>query len=155
MVLIYLAKPKRKEIREVFKSKILYLTLLAAYGAILLRNIAIASNVSYFLASLLPRQLTSVSIILIPLILSALTGLASTGISLAVPLLQGLVNITVRGASLIYMTSFLGYLISPAHLCLIVTTQYFKSHIAIGYRYLIPASALTLIFTLILYYFWP
>ncbi len=157
LVLIYLVRPNLKMMSNIFRDKVLYLTLLVAFSAILLRNIAIACDVSTIIASTIPQDTIPhiLLLILLPLFLSALVGLASSGVALAVPLLHGLLDISYKEASLIYISSYLGYLSSPTHLCLIVTAQYFKTHITKGHRYLVPASILTLIFTIILYYIWP
>lgn len=154
--LLYLAKPTMNEFASILRDETLYLTILAAYSAMLLKNIVITSGIPEVIAYLISQSRIPYIIVLIilPLTLSLLLGLVSSGIALAIPLIQGLTDISVREVSLIYISSYLGYLGSPSHLCLIVTTQYFKTHITIGHKYLILLSILTLTFTIILYYTW-
>jgi len=156
ILLSYLAKPTLNSFTSILRDETLYLTLLAAYSAMLLKNIVITSGIPEVIAYFISQSGISHIIVLtiLPLTLSLLLGLVSSGIALAIPLIQGITDISVREVSLIYISSYLGYLSSPSHLCLIVTTQYFKTHVTIGHRYLIPLSILTLIFTIILYYIW-
>jgi hypothetical protein len=85
-------------------------------------------------------------IILIPLFLGTVTGYNLGSIALSYPIvasLQGDIS-TVAFASIIFMSSLAGYLISPIHLCNVVSSEYLKTDTTRMYRFYIP-SVITLL----------
>ncbi len=92
------------------------------------------------------------SVILLPLIVGLLTGMtvAFVGITFpiifttiipgglsAVPTAQAGMNILPM-AMLAYVSGISGIMLSPLHLCLILTNQYYKSSLMRVYKYLVP-----------------
>ena len=82
--------------------------------------------------------------------LPAVIGMASasqaTTIALTYPIL---LSIVPAGASralyamLIYVSSYMSYMVSPLHLCQVFTVQYFQANVAKVYRYyVIPLAAI-------------
>ncbi|MBU1354966.1 MAG: DUF401 family protein [Candidatus Edwardsbacteria bacterium] len=69
-----------------------------------------------------------------------------------------------RGHSLQFLLAFYlhfahslqlpGLLISPSHLCLALTREYFKANWGQVYRYLLPASSGIVLLGFLLYYLW-
>ena len=57
------------------------------------------------------------------------------------PLIQGLPN-AFNLAIYVYVIGFCGVLLSPLHLCLVLTNEYFKSSLLRVYRYLLPSVLL-------------
>jgi len=51
--------------------------------------------------------------------------------------------------SMLYLTMVFSYLISPMHLCLVLTVEYHKSRLHTVYRKLIPASVVTYLATMV------
>jgi hypothetical protein len=90
-------------------------------------------------------------LIVIPAFLGAITGSPSGGIAISVSILAGIVSFTGRSASLLYMSSYLGYLVAPTHLCLILTAEYFKCPLGKLYKYLIPSLLVTFAATILMY----
>jgi len=85
------------------------------------------------------------ALILIPITLSLIVGMASSGIVLSISTLSGLTAFNPETASMIYINSFIGYLISPLHLCYVYTAKYLKTPLLNGYKYMIPATILTIL----------
>ena len=89
----------------------------------------------------------------IPFFIAIITGISSAAIGIGLPILlpiivQGEVNLYY--AMLTYTGAFMGVMLSPVHLCLVVTRNYFKSDLNQIYKMLIlPLTIITLI-TLIL-----
>ena len=89
----------------------------------------------------------------IPFFIAIITGISSAAIGIGLPILlpiivQGEVNLYY--AMLTYAGAFMGVMLSPVHLCLVVTRNYFKSDLNQIYKMLIlPLTIITLI-TLIL-----
>ena len=75
----------------------------------------------------------------IPAFLGAITGSPSGGIAISVSILTGIVSFTPKSASLLYISSYLGYVVAPTHLCLVLTAEYFKCSLGKLYKYLIPS----------------
>ena len=98
-------------------------------------------------------------IILIPLILGILTGYNLGAIALSYLLVEPFfpsTGINIIGlSSIIFMSSLAGYLISPIHLCNVVSSDYLKTDTTRMYKMYIPAVAMLLfihtIFVLIVY----
>jgi hypothetical protein len=91
-------------------------------------------------------------LILVPAILGVLTASAFGGVSISIPILGGIVALTTSMASLIYMSAYLGYVISPTHLCFAFTADYFKCPLTKIYKYLAPSFAITFATVLLIYF---
>jgi hypothetical protein len=87
----------------------------------------------------------------VPAVLGLLLGSPSGAVALSVPILAETIAFIPKTASLLYISAYLGYLIAPTHLCLVFTAQYFKSPINKSYKYLIPATTISIIAALITY----
>jgi len=78
-------------------------------------------------------------LILLPAFLSGISGSAQGGITISVSILAGVVTFNAASASLLFMSSYLGYVVAPTHLCIVLTAEYFKCSLGKLYRYLIPS----------------
>lgn len=140
-VLLMIAKPNFKTFIKPFKNRIIWGITLAAYGAFLLRNVAEAIGISQIFGSFVTNGNIDVLLLLtvIPAFLGAITGSPSGGIAISVSILTGIVSFTPKSASLLYISSYLGYVVAPTHLCLVLTAEYFKCSLGKLYKYLIPS----------------
>jgi integral membrane protein (TIGR00529 family) len=123
----------------------------AVFGIIIFQEMFKASQVH----SLIQEMMSSVAfpaiviIIVIPFLLGALTGsdfgaLAPLSYSLVAPFFS-FTGISLLGlTSLIFISSFLGYLISPIHLCNVLSSDYLKTDTTRMYKFFIPAVLATL-----------
>lgn len=154
-VLLFIGKPKFRTFIKPLKDLAIWKIALAAYGAFLLRNVAVEVGISQVFSSLLsgasihPMFL----LIVIPPFLSILSGTPLGGVGLSVPVLTGLVSFTPENTSLLYLSCFLGYVASPTHLCLIFTAEYFKCQLGKLYKYLIPSLMLPFAIAILVYHF--
>jgi hypothetical protein len=140
-VLLMIAKPNLKTFIKPFKNRTIWGIALAAYGAFLLRNMAEAIGISQIFGSFVTNGNIDVLLLLtvIPAFLGAITGSPSGGIAIGVSILTGIVSFTPKSASLLYISSYLGYVVAPTHLCLVLTAEYFKCSLGKLYKYLIPS----------------
>jgi len=140
-VLLMIAKPNFKTFIKPFKNRTIWGITLAAYGAFLLRNMAEAIGISQIFGSFVTNGNIDVLLLLtvIPAFLGAITGSPSGGIAISVSILTGIVSFTPKSASLLYISSYLGYVVAPTHLCLVLTAEYFKCSLGKLYKYLIPS----------------
>jgi len=83
-------------------------------------------------------------VILIPLLLGALTGYNLGAVALSYPLVESFFTFTgiqlLGLTSLIFMSSLIGYLISPIHLCNVLSSEYLKTDTTRMYKMFIPAA---------------
>lgn len=152
-VILLIAKPSFKTVVKPLKNWTIWGITFAAYGAFLLRNVAIEMGISQVFGSFLTSGSVDVLILLtlLPAFLGAITGSPSGGIILTVSILTGLVIFTPRNASLLYISSYLGYIVAPTHLCLIFTAEYFRCPLGKLYKYLIPSIIVSLTTGILVY----
>ncbi|MDU0458216.1 MAG: DUF401 family protein [Geobacteraceae bacterium] len=110
---------------------------------------ALAGISGYFTDSRMPVYLL---LVLIPFIAGIMTGLTVGFVGITFPLLMPLMGSPVPSAgltALAFGSGFAGVMLSPVHLCYVLTCEYFRADIARVYRRLILPSALVLLAALI------
>ena len=141
--------------KKTLKNKAVWEVTLAAFGAMLLKNVTVASGASEILGTALANtnmdQMLLVSIV--PAVVAFLIGSTSGAIALSVPILAETVAFVPKIASLLYIQSYLGYMVAPTHLCLVFTAQNFKSSINSSFKYLLPATAVSMAAAILTYIF--
>jgi len=140
-LLILIAKPTKQMLVKTISNIAIYKVALAAYGAMLLRSVVRASGISEALGQTIAATNISEVVLLsvIPVVLGFLVGLPSGSVAISVPIIAGVITFTPRSASLLFISAFLGYLAAPTHLCLVLTTDFFKSSLSKVYRFLVPS----------------
>jgi integral membrane protein (TIGR00529 family) len=99
----------------------------------------------------------SLAIVIIPFISGVVTGLAigfvGTSFPLIVPLIQSdnLLNF-LSFAGLAYTFGYMGMILSPLHLCFLVSKDYYHASLLKSYRQLIPPVVTVLIITIVLFF---
>ncbi len=151
--LLVIARPRFETFVKPFKSRAIWGITLAAYGAFLLRNVAEAIGISQVFSFLTANGSFNVLVLLVvmPAFLSAVTGSLSGGIAMGVSMLTGIVTFSAKNASLLYMSSYLGYVVAPTHLCLVLTAEYFKCPLGGLYKYLVPSVIVSFLMAIIIY----
>jgi integral membrane protein (TIGR00529 family) len=151
--ILIITRTKTTVSRDILKKRALWEVTLAAFGALLLRNVTLASGASGILGNILANTNLNVIILLslVPAVLGFLLGSPSGAVALSVPILAETVTFIPKNASLLYISAYLGYLIAPTHLCLVFTAQYFECPISKSYKYLIPSTIISIIAALITY----
>jgi hypothetical protein len=106
------------------------------------------------LVSLMRNEFLSLGIplvlvtLLIPFVSGMVTGIAVGFVGASFPIIFALLgpdpplNLLLATTSLAYGAGFLGEMLSPVHICLVVTKEYFKSPLLPVYRYLLGPAAL-------------
>jgi integral membrane protein (TIGR00529 family) len=154
IVLILVSRMKARLLVKPLTNWGLYGVTLAAYGAFLLGNTIKATGISTILKDLAQSGGVDVTLLLVivPAVLGVLTASAFGGVSVSVPILSGIIPLSLGMVSLIYMSAYMGYVISPTHLCFAFTADYFKCSLGKIYKYLIPSFAATLATVLLIYF---
>jgi len=153
ITLLAITRTKVTAFPKILKNRAIWEVTLAAFGALLLRNVTLASGASQILGSALANTNLNEIVVLsiVPAVLGFLLGSPSGAIALSVPILAETVTFIPKNASLLYISAYLGYLSAPTHLCLVFTAQYFKTSISKSYKYLIPSIIVSIIAALITY----
>ena len=153
VVLLIIARPSFEIFMKSFKNWAIWGITVAAYGAFLLRNVAEAIGISQVFGSFLANGSIDILLLLIvmPAFLSAITGSPSGGIAISVSILMGIVGFTAKSAALLYISSYLGYVVAPTHLCLVLTAEYFKCSLGKLYKLLIPSLIVSFATAIIVY----
>ena len=154
IVLLLITRPSLNAFLKLFRSKSIYEVTLAAFGAMLLRNVTMSSGISSSIGKLIAGGNVSDVLLLstLPTVLAFLIGSPSGGIAISVSMLAGTLSFTPKTAGLLYMTTYLGYLGAPTHLCLVLTADYFKCSLGEVYRYLIPSLAISFLTAVLIYF---
>ncbi len=153
ITILIITKTKVTAFQKILKNRAIWEVTLAAFGALLLRNVTLASGASEILGSALANTNLNEIIVLsiVPAVLGFLLGSPSGAVALSVPILAETVAFIPKNASLLYISAYLGYLSAPTHLCLVFTAQYFRTSISKSYKYLIPSIIVSIIAALITY----
>ncbi|MCK5213034.1 MAG: DUF401 family protein, partial [Dehalococcoidia bacterium] len=97
-----------------------------------------------------------VVLIALPMLIGFSTGLSSAMVGISIPLVMPFIapggELNGMAFLLAYGAGGLGYLLSPLHLCLILSTEYFNARLLAVYRYLLPPAAVVLTGIIVLYF---
>jgi len=154
IALLLITKPSLNVFSRPFRSRSVYEVTLAAFGAMLLRNVTIASGISETFGMWITGGNMNDVVLLstLPAALAFLLGSPSGGVALSVSMLTGTLSFTAKTVGLLYMTTYLGYLGAPTHLCLVLTADYFKCSLGRVYRYLVPSLAMSFLTAILVYF---
>ncbi len=99
---------------------------------------AVSTVLPYIEATGLP---TTLLLIAIAWTVGLATAMPTAGIGIIIPMAMVMAgNLTPILTSVIYLTMIFSYLISPMHLCLILTVEYYKTRLHTVYQRLIPTA---------------
>ena len=136
-----------------FVTKGVKLDLVAAvFATLYFRYMVVASgSVNTLLGNILGMGVPLLLLfILVPLLIGAISAQPTLGIGIVFPILMPLVApINVYWMTIMFAGIVAGYTVSPLHLCLILTNQYYRSDLNKVYRYLMPALLLLVAFMIV------
>ena len=155
LVLIFISKLRIQVFAKPFKSWSVYGIAFAAYGAFLLRGVMVNAGISQIFGNFISNGNIDIVIPLtiVPALLGFLTGSPQGGVAIGVSILAGILTFSPKVSALVYISAYLGYVISPIHLCFNFTARYFKCSLGRIYKYVIPSFIVTFIMALIVYFF--
>ena len=153
-VLIGISKAGIHTIAKPFKNWGVYDVTMAAYGAFLLRNTMKLAGIESIFQELVTSGSLDIAYIItiVPTILGFLTGSPLTSISISASIIPSNIVSLPQTAALVYMSAYLGYVITPTHLCFTFTTDYFKAPLEKVYKYVIPSFLITFAAALAIYF---
>ena len=154
ITILAITKTKAMVFKKTLKNRTVWEVTLAAFAAMLLKNVTVASGASEIIGTTLANTNMPAIMLLsfVPAALGFLMGSPSAAVALSVPILAETVVFIPETAGLLFISAYLGYMIAPTHLCLVFTAQYFKSSINRSFKYLIPATVISMVAALITYF---
>jgi uncharacterized protein len=157
ILVFYLTDVTKKDYFGILKKSISFNLALAIFGIMIFREIFEVSQANIVLKDIIIGANIPVitMIIIIPLVLGVLTGYNLGAVALSFPILSPIfpsdisLIVIVGYTSLIFISSLIGYIISPIHLCNVVSSDYLKTDTTRMYKIYIPAAFLMLIVQII------
>lgn len=155
IILYYLLNIKLNDYINIIKNSLTLKMVYAIFGIIIFRGIFELSGASNNIAEIIMSFPFPpiILIIFIPMILGILTGYNLGAVALSYPLVEPFFQfseINIIGlTSIIFISSLVGYLISPIHLCNVLSSEFLKTDTTSMYRIYIPSSFFILIIQLI------
>lgn len=139
--------------KNIFKKSVTTKLVFAIFGIMIFRQMITVSGADMVIADIIRTSFVPAisMVVLIPFILGFLTGYNLGAVALSYPIVQpffpqpldgvGIVGIT----SLIFISALVGYLISPIHLCNVLSSDYMKTDTTRMYRNYVPSAVMLLI----------
>ncbi|MEM4425929.1 MAG: DUF401 family protein [Candidatus Nezhaarchaeales archaeon] len=156
IVLVTISRTARKIIGKSLLRWGIYDVTLATYGAFLFQNVMTIAGIPSVLKSLALSNTSELPLLAsMPFLLSFLMGSVIGSLTISTSMLAGTIEFTPKMVMLLYTSSFLGYVISPLHLCLVFTLKYFNTTLYEFYKYAIPSTMVTYLATLLFYFILP
>jgi integral membrane protein (TIGR00529 family) len=150
--LIFISKNGIKCLINVIKRKEVLGMALTAFGIMFFREVIDKSNVLNLLSIYIQTYNVSRIFIymIIPFLIGFCLGVPTAAITIIISILSTIINFNPLNLSIIFTSMYLGHIISPVHLCVAVTCQYFKVNVLEVYKKMIPAEIITFIIPILI-----
>lgn len=147
----YRLTPILTAFRHGFSPEVILLILGVMFFKEAMENSGAVQNLSQFL---LQEGIPAFPILfLLPFITGILTGITVGFVGSTFPLIVSLVeHSSVAAISFAFASGFIGVLLSPVHICLILTREYFKADLWKMYKKIMPAGLIVFIGAVIQYW---
>jgi len=150
LLLYFLLRTNAKAYGAILKKSLTWNLALAIFGIMILREMIQISQIHILITETMQNLAfpALLIIILIPLFLGTLTGYNLGAIALSYPLVESFFAFTgmqlLGLTSIIFISSLIGYLISPIHLCNVLSSEYLKTDTTRMYKMFLPAAVILL-----------
>jgi integral membrane protein (TIGR00529 family) len=151
LLLFYRYKPQSifKVIKHGVSPDVIVLILGVMFFKEVMEHTGAVSNLSLFF---LQKGIPVFPILfLLPFITGILTGLTVGFVGSAFPLIISIAGTSIGAISFAFVSGFLGVLLSPVHICLVLTKEYFKADLWGIYKIMIPGCIVIFIAAVIQY----
>lgn len=156
LILLNRYKIKVKDIKDIIKSDLDLNILFLIAGIMIFQRMLEATGIII----IIPEFFTGLGIpllvvlFIIPFLVGILTGISSATVGICFPVLLPFMvvqnEVNLNYAMFAYVGAYIGMMISPVHLCLVVTKDYFKADLAKIYKLLALPLLIIILFALIL-----
>ncbi len=133
---------------KIIKKSISISLAVAIFGIFLLKNVIFSANIPNIISTYLTEFPAILTISCLSFIIGILTAHNLAAVGILFPILAPFLN-NINLVSLLYISSFMGYLISPMHPCVVLTYEYFKPRFIDVYKILLfPTISVIIISTI-------
>lgn len=156
LILLNRYKIKVKDIKDIIKSDLDLNILFLIAGIMIFKRMLEATGIII----IIPEFFTGLGIpplvvlFIIPFLVGILTGISSATVGICFPVLLPFMvvqnEVNLNYAMFAFVGAYIGMMISPVHLCLVVTKDYFKADLAKIYKLLALPLLIIILFALIL-----
>ncbi len=157
LLVTLLTRIKKQDWKEIAKNAVTCKTILLLFSVMFFKAVLINTGAIDSLRLVLSPEGISLWFLLFiaPFLVGFLTGVNHAYVGVAFPIL--LPFFLVHGVNLAYImfayaSGFAGILLSPVHLCLVLTKEYYKASFNQIYRILIPPVLFVWLFSLIMFF---
>jgi len=146
LLLYFLLHIDTKTYIGIMKKSFTWNLAIAIFGIMILREMIRISQIHVLITETMQNLAFPALfiVILIPLLLGTLTGYNLGAVALSYPLVESFFAFTgvqlLGLTSLLFMSSLIGYLISPIHLCNVLSSEYLKTDTTRMYKMFLPAA---------------
>jgi len=156
LILLNRSKIKVKGIKDIIKSDLDLNILFLIAGIMIFQRMLEATGIiiiipEFFTGLGIPRL---VVLFIIPFLVGILTGISSATVGICFPVLLPFMvlqnEVNLNYAMFAFVGAYIGMMISPVHLCLVVTKDYFKADLAKIYKLLALPLLIIILFAFIL-----
>jgi len=127
------------------KTRNVWELVITSYAAMLLKYVFTLIDLPHIIVSTLHTKSLVLMSFIIPLVLGFTLGSFIGSVIISISIVTSIPHFSPYTVILAYTSAFLGYLVSPLHLCYIYTAQYLKTSIIKGYKYMMPSMIITAI----------
>lgn len=148
IIMIIFYKIPFKELPFMLKQSVNSKLLLSVLAIFIFKDILQTSGIAAGTSQYLVKAgiHTTILFFIVPLLVGILTGVTQAFVGITFPILMGIMpasgNLKLFGFA--FLCGILGVLLSPAHLCLLLTSEYFNTKMSKIYKYLWGPVALLL-----------
>ncbi|TET18523.1 MAG: DUF401 family protein [Candidatus Cloacimonadota bacterium] len=157
LLVTLLTRIKKQDWKEIIKNAVTLKTILLLFSVMFFKAVLINTGAIDSLRIVLSPEGISLWFLLFiaPFLVGFLTGVNHAYVGVAFPIL--LPFFLVHGVNLAYImfayaSGFAGILLSPVHLCLVLTKEYYKAGFNQIYKILIPPVLFVWLFSLIMFF---
>lgn len=146
LALYFLLRIDLKTYLGVVRKSLTLNLVFAIFGIMILRQMMEVSQIHVLITDMMQNLSfpALLIVVLIPLLLGTLTGYNLGAVALSYPLVEPFFTFTgvqlLGLISLVFMSSLIGYLISPIHLCNVLSSEYLKTDTTRMYKMFLPAA---------------
>lgn len=156
-MLITIRRINRRELVEILRKTFNLKIMFFLIAIIFYKTVVEHAGIAFLLSSTLlqygiPKYIIT---IILPFMVGFTTGTSLAFVGIAFPLLIPIIgqgSINVGALILAYVSGMSGILLSPMHLCLILSVDYFKANLYRTYKYVLPAVVLSEVIALTAYF---
>lgn len=151
-------KGKIKDFVQILKKTLDYKIIILVFAVMVYKDLIIYTKAAeVFFTHLQTYNFPpAVAAFLLSFVVGFATGIELSYSSVALPMLTmftGVADGTIpQNIMLVFGAGYLGVMVSPMHLCLALTAEYFRAKLSLVYRMLLPASLILLVLIIASYY---